>query len=62
MSSSCSHHLSLDTFLQVVARAASRAGRPVRLLAVSGAGMDHPVLPVLPESAYLKCLLLQAEG
>jgi len=62
MTSSCSHHLDLPTFLQVVARAASRAGRPVRLLAVTGAGMDHPVLPVLPESAYLKCLLLQAEG
>jgi len=62
MSSSCSHHLDLPTFLQVVARAASRAGRPVRLLAVTGASMDHPVLPVLPESAYLKCLLLQAEG
>ena len=61
MSSSCSHHLDLPTFLQVVARAASRAGRPMRLLAVSGAGPDHPVLPVLPESAYLKCLLLQAE-
>jgi len=62
MTSSCSHHLDLPTFLQVVARAASRTGRPVRLLAVTGAGMDHPVLPVLPESAYLKCLLLQAEG
>ncbi len=62
MTSSCSHHLDLSSFLQVVARAASRAGRPVRLLAVTGAAMDHPVLPVLPESAYLKCLLLQAEG
>lgn len=62
MSSSCSHHLDLPTLLQVVARAASRAGRPVRLLATTGAGPDHPVLPVLPESSYLKCLLLQAEG
>ena len=62
MTSSCSHHLDLPTFLQVVARASAHAGRPVRLLAVSGAGPDHPVLPVLPESAYLKCLLLQADG
>ncbi len=62
MSSSCSHHLDLPAFLKVVARAAARARRPVRLLAVHGAGPDHPVLPVLPESAYLKCLLLQATG
>jgi 23S rRNA (cytosine1962-C5)-methyltransferase len=31
------------------------------VLAVTGAGMDHPVHPLLPESAYLKGLLMQLD-
>ena len=34
------------------------AGRPSRLLAVRGAGPDHPVPPGFPEGRYLKLLLL----
>ncbi|RMF87723.1 MAG: class I SAM-dependent rRNA methyltransferase [Nitrospirae bacterium] len=61
LTSSCSHLLDREAFLRVVARAAARARRPVRLLATWGAPPDHPVLPALPESGYLKTLLLQAE-
>jgi len=37
------------------------AGREGRILRSSGAAADHPVHPALPESAYLKSLLLQLD-
>ena len=55
---SCSHHLERDRFMNVIAQAARQARRNVRLAALSGAGADHPVLPVCPETDYLKCAQL----
>ena len=57
---SCSHFITREVFLEVVKRAARSVSRPVRVLAVRGAGPDHPVLPVMPETEYLKCVILQA--
>ncbi|WP_159997932.1 class I SAM-dependent rRNA methyltransferase [Roseomonas sp. 18066] len=54
---SCSHHVSPGDFTDAVAHGISRTRRPARLLATTGAGPDHPVHPLLPESAYLKGLL-----
>jgi len=34
-----------------------RAGRRAALIHQAGAGPDHPVHPMLPESAYLKVLV-----
>jgi 23S rRNA (cytosine1962-C5)-methyltransferase len=56
---SCSHHASLDAFTGQVAAALVRARRDARVLFTGGAGLDHPVHPNLPESAYLKAQLLQ---
>jgi 23S rRNA (cytosine1962-C5)-methyltransferase len=56
---SCSHHVSAAEFATAVAEGLSRARRLGRILVSSGAGPDHPVHPLLPESAYLKALLLQ---
>jgi 23S rRNA (cytosine1962-C5)-methyltransferase len=47
-------------FQEIVAEALAQAGRPARLLAVRGAGPDHPVPPAFPEGRYLKLLLLAA--
>ncbi|MFB9972096.1 class I SAM-dependent rRNA methyltransferase [Pseudoroseomonas cervicalis] len=55
---SCSHHVSPGEFTDAVAHGISRTRRPARLLATVGAGPDHPVHPLLPESSYLKGLLL----
>ena len=55
---SCSHHVSPGDFTDAVAWGVHRAKREARLLATVGAGPDHPVHPGLPESAYLKGLLL----
>lgn len=56
---SCSHHVGVGDFTDAIAEGLSRARRDGRLLATVGAGPDHPVHPQLPESAYLKGLLLQ---
>jgi 23S rRNA (cytosine1962-C5)-methyltransferase len=56
---SCSHHVSLADFTEVVAGAASDAGRRVQVLEVRGAAPDHPAVLTLPETSYLKCLILR---
>jgi len=58
---SCSHHVSLAEFESVVASAAADAHRRVRLLQRRGAAPDHPVVLNLPETEYLKCLVLEVE-
>ncbi len=57
---SCSYHVGEADFLEVVAAAARDAHRPVRLLEKRGAAKDHPVLVGVPETSYLKCLILSA--
>ncbi len=58
---SCSHHVPLQDFQEVVAAAAGDAGRRVRLLERTGAAPDHPVILTIPETEYLKCLVLEVE-
>ncbi|MCZ6777503.1 MAG: class I SAM-dependent rRNA methyltransferase [Acidobacteriota bacterium] len=57
---SCSYNLPKEEFVEVVKRAAGEARRSVRLLEDRGQPLDHPVLLELPESRYLKGLLVQA--
>lgn len=57
---SCSHHVSEALLLGAVAAAAADARRPLRLLERRQQAADHPVLLGVPESLYLKCLVLQA--
>jgi 23S rRNA (cytosine1962-C5)-methyltransferase len=58
---SCSHHVSWAELEGTVASAAADAGRRVRLLERRGAAPDHPVILTLPETEYLKCLVLEVE-
>lgn len=58
---SCSHHVSLAEFTEVVRSAAGDAGRRVRLIERRGAAGDHPVILNIPETEYLKCLILEVE-
>lgn len=58
---SCSHHVSPADFEAVLASAASDAHRRVRLLQRRSASPDHPVVLNLPETEYLKCLVLEVE-
>ena len=54
---SCSHNVPIDLFRDEVRKGLSDAGRGGRLIRQSGASADHPSHPMLPESAYLKCLV-----
>jgi len=58
---SCSHHVGWAELESAVASAAVDAGRRVRLLERRGAALDHPVVLNLPETEYLKCLVLQVD-
>jgi len=54
---SCSYNIGAERFAQECALGIERAGRKARLIRQAGAGPDHPVHPMLPESAYLKVLV-----
>jgi 23S rRNA (cytosine1962-C5)-methyltransferase len=54
---SCSHHVPLIEFTEVVTASASDAGRRVQMLEMRGAAPDHPAILTLPETTYLKCLI-----
>ncbi len=51
---SCSHHITDETFMSCVVEAASSIGRRLLLLEWRSQAPDHPVLPAMPETRYLK--------
>lgn len=56
----CSHHVRREEFLQVVCDASVDARRTVRTLSSFTQRGDHPVIPTIPETEYLKGFLFQA--
>ncbi|HTV14123.1 MAG TPA: class I SAM-dependent methyltransferase, partial [Acidobacteriaceae bacterium] len=58
---SCSHHVSLGEFVETLRAAAGDARRRVRLLEIRGAAADHPVVLNIPETEYLKCVIVEVE-
>ncbi len=61
LAASCSHNMPLEDFAAAVRQGLNDAGRTGRILYTGFAGPDHPVHPSLPESAYLKALLLAVD-
>ena len=58
---SCSHLVDPPLFSEQMRRGLRDAVRTGRILRSSGAALDHPVHPSLPETAYLKALTLQLD-
>ncbi|MEI9974276.1 MAG: class I SAM-dependent rRNA methyltransferase [Ignavibacteriota bacterium] len=56
---SCSHHLSEANLLELVAQAALDSNRTLRVLERRTQSQDHPILLTVPETLYLKCLILE---
>jgi 23S rRNA (cytosine1962-C5)-methyltransferase len=54
---SCSHNIPNDRFASECGAGILRTGRKASLIRIAGAGPDHPVHSMLPESAYLKALV-----
>jgi len=57
---SCSYHVSEAMFLELLAEAAVDARRRVQIVETRGQSTDHPVLLGMPETHYLKCVILRA--
>ncbi|HTY38364.1 MAG TPA: class I SAM-dependent rRNA methyltransferase [Bacteroidota bacterium] len=54
VTASCSHHVTPESFIEAIEGGARVAHRSLQLLEWRGASADHPVLPAMPETAYLK--------
>ncbi len=52
--SSCSYHLNEYDFISIINRSAEKTRRRIQLIHFNGASFDHPQLPVMPETSYLK--------
>ncbi len=59
---SCSHAADLSAFRNASARGIGRGGRRGQIIHTGFAGPDHPVLPQLAESSYLKALAFRLDG
>ncbi|SNS23064.1 SAM-dependent methyltransferase [[Luteovulum] sphaeroides subsp. megalophilum] len=59
---SCSHAADLSAFRNASARGIGRGGRRGQLIHTGFAGPDHPILPQLAESGYLKSLFFRLDG
>jgi 23S rRNA (cytosine1962-C5)-methyltransferase len=57
ITSSCSHHIYRREFMEAINRAAVKCGRRIQLIYFNGASLDHPQLPAMPETSYLKFLI-----
>jgi 23S rRNA (cytosine1962-C5)-methyltransferase len=56
---SCSHHVSEAMLLEIVAEASLDTQRRLRVLERRTQSQDHPILLTVPETLYLKCLILE---
>lgn len=52
--SSCSYHIKKEDFLSVINKAAAKSHKAIQMIYFNGASLDHPVLPSMEETAYLK--------
>jgi 23S rRNA (cytosine1962-C5)-methyltransferase len=55
----CSYHMSEEMFVELVTEAAHDARRRVQLVEKRMQSSDHPVLLGVPETHYLKCLIVR---
>jgi len=56
---SCSHHINEKNFEEVLVKSASLAKRKIQIIEFRNCSYDHPVLPQMNETTYLKSYLLR---
>lgn len=54
MTYSCSHHINEKIFYGILVKSADEAGRKIEIIGSSEISPDHPVLPQMQETEYLK--------
>jgi 23S rRNA (cytosine1962-C5)-methyltransferase len=57
----CSHHIGEPDFLEAIAAASLDANRRITVLERRTQSADHPILLTVPETLYLKCLILRVD-
>jgi len=60
VSASCSFHVRRPEFLEMIADAARDSGRILTVVEHLGQGVDHPEVVTVPETGYLKGVVLRA--
>ncbi len=55
----CSHHITGDTFSEIVRESLSRSRRQGIILEERGAPPDHPIHPLMPETRYLNAAVIK---
>jgi 23S rRNA (cytosine1962-C5)-methyltransferase len=56
---SCSYHITEALFLQILAEAANDAKKSIVVAERRTQSQDHPILLTMPETHYLKCLIVR---
>jgi 23S rRNA (cytosine1962-C5)-methyltransferase len=56
---SCSYHITEPLFLQILAEAANDAKKAIVVAERRTQAQDHPILLTMPETHYLKCLIVK---
>ncbi len=59
VSCTCSYHMPEDLFLGIIAAAGSDAHRNLQLVEKRTQASDHPILLGVPETYYLKCVIVR---
>jgi 23S rRNA (cytosine1962-C5)-methyltransferase len=59
---SCSYHVSLADFVAVLASAAADAHKTVRVVEMRGQANDHPIMLNVPETNYLKAIVVNVSN
>lgn len=62
VTSSCSHHMTGELFLEVLKSSAQDAGKVFRVIHKGSQSKDHPVLLSMSETDYLKTIFLENIG
>ena len=61
VSASCSQHLTTQMLTEIVQAESKRVNRSLRLIHAGGQSPCHPILPIMPETSYLKCLTFEVQ-
>lgn len=57
--STCSHHITREIFMDIIKTAAAKAEKKVTMIELRGQAKDHPILIGMPETEYLHFALLE---
>jgi 23S rRNA (cytosine1962-C5)-methyltransferase len=61
VTSSCSYHLKEYDFIEAINSAASKTGRKIQQIYFNGASLDHPQIPAMEETSYLKFAVFKVD-